>query len=47
MSILLALLLALLPTCPTEDSTNCGWDASGHNGTGSSFIDLGGHAYHL
>lgn len=39
---LLALLLALLPACATEDSTNCGWDASLHgNGTGSSFITIG------
>lgn len=42
MSIVLALLLAMLPACPTEDSTNCGWNASTHgNGTGSSFITIG------
>lgn len=42
MSIVLALLLALLPACPTEDSTNCGWDATTHgNGTGHSFITIG------
>ena len=36
-----------LPPCPTEDSTNCYWDASTHgNGQGISFIDLKGDLYY-
>jgi hypothetical protein len=32
-----ALLSLLLPVCPTEDSTNCYWDAQVHgNGMGNS-----------
>lgn len=26
MTILFTILFAMLPACPTEDSTNCGWD---------------------
>lgn len=38
----------LLNECPTEDSTNCVWDATAQgNGTGQSFIDLDGTAYTL
>ena len=52
MDFLTALILALaaffIPPCATEDSTNCYWDAStSGNGTGSSFIDIGGDAYNL
>lgn len=37
-----------LVECPTEDSTNCFWDATAQgNGTGQSFIDLDGTAYNL
>lgn len=37
-----------LPTCTTEDSTNCVWDARIHgNGEGRSFVDLNGHTYFL
>lgn len=37
-----------LNECPTEDSTNCFWDATSQgNGTGQSFIDLNGTAYTL
>lgn len=37
-----------LDACPTEDSTNCYWDATTQgNGTGQSFIDLNGTAYTL
>lgn len=46
---MIALLVALLlgfPPCATEDSLNCVWDASTMgNGTGSSFVDIGGTAY--
>lgn len=38
----------LLTSCPTEDSTDCFWDATAQgNGTGQSFIDLNGTAYTL
>lgn len=41
MSIILAILIAFLPACPTEDSTGCYWDASIRgNGEGHSFIAL-------
>lgn len=47
MSLLFALLFALLPTCAHEDSTNCAWDASTQgNGVGTSFIDLAGVVIH-
>ncbi|MDP2047577.1 MAG: hypothetical protein Q8K33_01605 [Cypionkella sp.] len=37
-----ALLLSLMPACPTEDSTNCGWDAQAQgNHRGQSFVSLG------
>lgn len=37
-----------LDACPTEDSTDCYWDATAHgNGEGRSFIDLGGVPYYL
>lgn len=37
-----------LVECPTEDSTDCVWDATTHgNGHGQSFIDLNGTAYTL
>lgn len=33
----------LLPACPTEDSTDCYWDATVQgNGTGSSFASVDG-----
>lgn len=39
--LLIPLLLSLLPPCPTEDSTNCYWDAEHRgNGVGTSFIHL-------
>ena len=38
----------LLTPCPTEDSTNCVWDATAQgNGHGQSFIDIDGTAYNL
>lgn len=38
----------LLDSCPTEDSTNCVWDATAQgNGHGQSFIDIDGTAYNL
>lgn len=44
-AIALALLTALLPACPTEDASNCYWDASTNGG--HSFVDVGGTAYYL
>ena len=44
MSLLLALLVALLPPCATDDGSGslCGWDASAQgNGTGSDFVVIG------
>lgn len=44
MELLFALLLAVLPPCPTEDVTGtiCAWDAStSGNGQGISFLVLG------
>jgi hypothetical protein len=39
--LLYALLFALTPPCPTEDSTNCHWDAQVQgNGNGYDFISL-------
>lgn len=35
-----------LPACPTEDSTNCVWDAQEQgNGLGTSFVDIDGTLY--
>lgn len=35
--------VSILPPCPTEDSTNCIWDASKRgNGQGQSFVGIGG-----
>ncbi len=43
MSLLIALMLAGLPACGSEDSTNCYWLASLRgNGAGQSFIDVAG-----
>lgn len=43
---LMLVLMAVLPPCESEDSTNCAWDASVQgNGTGNSFVDFGGHFY--
>lgn len=40
--------IIMLPACPTEDSTNCYWDATQHgNGYGNSFVDIDGTAYYL
>lgn len=48
---MLALIIALvlgMPSCATEDSTNCVWDAQEQgNGTGSSFVDIDGTAYYF
>lgn len=44
MSIILAILVAILPSCAYEDSTNCYWDASDNGG--NSFVDIGGTAYY-
>lgn len=39
--LLVAILMALLPPCPTEDSFNCGFDATSRgNGEGRSFVTL-------
>lgn len=47
-ALILALVALILPPCATEDSSTCYWDASTHgNGTGSSFIDVGGDVYYL
>ena len=48
MSLLLAILFAVLPACPTEDSDMCAWDAATQgDGTGTSFVSLFGTAYYL
>lgn len=37
--LLFAFLFAILPPCPTEDSTNCKWDAVNMgNGNGYDFV---------
>ena len=39
--VLFAFLFALLPGCPTEDSTNCKWDAVNMgNGNGYDFVTI-------
>lgn len=45
LAIILAIATALFPACATEDATNCVWDG-GANGTGVSFVDIGGTAYY-
>lgn len=46
MSALFTILFAVMPVCPTEDSSNCKWDASVQgNSVGFSFIDLNGETY--
>lgn len=48
LAVVLAILFAVFPACPTEDATDCAWDASTHgNGTGSSFVDINGTAYYI
>jgi hypothetical protein len=48
---MLALIIALLlgmPTCASEDSTDCVWIASEQgNGAGASFVDIDGTAYYF
>ncbi len=40
--------ITYLDPCPTEDSTNCYWDAqTAGNSTGQSFIDIAGTTYPL
>lgn len=40
--------IAYLPPCPTEDSTNCYWDATVQgNGLGQSFVDINGTAHYV
>lgn len=47
-SLVLALAMAVLPTCATEDSSACGWDASTQgNGTGRSFVEFAGEVWYL
>jgi hypothetical protein len=46
MEIIFALIIAALPACQSEDSSNCYYDASANgNGVGSSFVDINGTAY--
>ena len=43
MNFVLTFLLFVLPSCPTEDSRNCGWNAETQgNLDGSSFADIMG-----
>lgn len=45
--IFLTLVLELSTPCATEDSSNCYWSASEQgNGSGVSFLDIQGTAYH-
>ncbi len=40
--------ITYLPACPTEDSTDCYWDATQPgNGYGNSFVDIDGTAHTL
>lgn len=42
MNTLAAILFTLMPACPTEDSSNCKWDAQVQgNGLGHSFVVVG------
>ena len=45
---LFAIMLAILPACPTEDSNGlCGWNAASQgNGLGRSFIVIGEAVYY-
>ena len=45
-ALLVAILMAFMPPCATEDSSNCGWDARRGNGGGHSFVDLNGWQLH-
>lgn len=48
LTIILAILTAILPACESEDSTNCYFDASTHgNRVGNSFVDINGKAYYV
>lgn len=47
LALILTLALTLTTPCATEDSSNCYWDAARGNGTGHSFVDIGGTAYYL
>lgn len=41
-ALILAAAALILPPCPTEDSSQCYWNAAVHgNGTGTSFVALG------
>jgi hypothetical protein len=41
LKLLFAFLWAMTPECPTEDSTNCHWDAvSMGNGNGYDFVSI-------
>ena len=41
LTILAVILSLILPACPTEDSTQCTWDASAQgNGQGTSFVAI-------
>lgn len=37
--LILAIVIAIIPACPTEDSTGCYWDG-GDNGQGHSYIAI-------
>lgn len=41
LALIMAILFALLPQCPTEDSTFCAWDAQAHGTQGHSFVAFG------
>jgi hypothetical protein len=42
-----AVMFALLPPCPMEDSADCAWDAGNSgNGIGTSFFDVAGTTYY-
>lgn len=44
----LMMLLAYVPPCQTEDSSNCYWNAQTMgNGNGRSFIDINGYLIRL
>lgn len=44
----IAYTLVPTPPCPTEDSTDCVWNADVQgNGEGRSFVDIGGTAYYF
>lgn len=48
LSLLIAILAAVLPSCADESADWCVWDASVQgNGAGTSFVSVGGTVHYL